>query len=163
MVLRLPGVTRPGMRVTVPVETRALHATLLDYLGVAGAGGEAAASLLPLLRAPLLPTPAGAAGTLFSQVWLPDQPESTGKRVRRSLARRGRLVLIRDHDTGEDQLFSVDAAAGREARARAPEAQRRLGAALDAWTGRMAEAQGDAPAGGLSEDERRRLEALGYL
>jgi hypothetical protein len=159
LVLRLPGATRPGSRIAAPVETRGLFATLLDYLDVKGAQRDDATSLLPLLD------DAGASAperTVFSQVWLPDQPELTGGPVRRSLARRGSRIVIRDHDTGTDRFYSVDEH-GSETQAAAPAPGDPLVRELDAWTRRMDAARGAVPTRGLSEEERRRLEALGYL
>ena len=45
----------------------------------------------------------------------------------------------------------------------APAMQERLAADLEAWSRRMGALRGAAPPRELGEDERRRLEALGYL
>jgi arylsulfatase A-like enzyme len=158
LVMHLPGVTRPGSRVGVPVETRSVAPTLLDYLQLAGPSFGDAASLLPLLRGADVEE-----RTLFAEVWLPDPSESTGKRVRRTSARRGRWLLLRDHDAGRDRLFAIDVHSGSETPVEAPERQQQLAAELDAWNRRMDAVRAGAPPRELAEDERRRLEALGYL
>jgi arylsulfatase A-like enzyme len=160
LLLRLPGVGTPGRVVDDPVETRSLYATLLDYLDVRGAARGSAPSLLPLLRdEEVRPAP------VFSSVWLPDAAPESGKRVRRSSVRSGAWKLIRDHDGAGEQLFHLrdDPRETRNLARAAPRRRAELAAALDAWLGRMREASGPVPVRELSEEERRRLEALGYL
>jgi arylsulfatase A-like enzyme len=156
LLLRLPGVTQPGQVVDAPVEIRALYATLLDYLGLGG-GDD---SLLPLFDASERDP-----RTIFSDVWLPDAPEDSGKRVRRSMVRRGSWKLIRDHDRGLDALYDLarDPGETRNVAAESPDTHERLSAALDAWNARMLEAEGTTPVQALTDEERKRLEALGYL
>jgi arylsulfatase A-like enzyme len=158
LVVRLPGVTAPGAHIPGVVETRAVHGTVLDYLEIADATRAPRATLLPMLRGDGPPLE-----TVFSQVWLPDEPVTTGKRVRRSLARQDRWLLIRDHDRAEDRLYSVDRLRGLELPVDAPAKQEELAAELDAWTRRMDAVRDETPTRALSEEERRQLEALGYL
>ena len=160
LLLRLPGVTRAGQRIDAPVETRALHATLLDYLDLPEALAVGGVSLLPLLdgseRDPR---------TVFSSVWLPDAPEESGKRVRRSLVRRGSWKLVRDHDLGRDAIYDLatDPNEQRDRAGEAPAQLELLSTSLDAWLARMHAAGGRIPMRELSDEERKRLEALGYL
>ncbi len=51
----------------------------------------------------------------------------------------------------------------RDVAAGSPETLERLSAALDAWIARMLQADGRIPVRALSDEERKRLEALGYL
>lgn len=157
LVMRLPGVTQSGTRVETPVETRAVYDTLLDYLGITSVG-PTDDSLLPLLAGGDPPHE-----VLFSEVWLPDQPAASGKRVRRSLARKGEWLLIRDHDSGKDQLFRVDPDRGVERPAESARHQEALAAELDEWSARMENHRRGAPVRDLSDEERRQLKALGYL
>jgi arylsulfatase A-like enzyme len=156
LVMRLPGVTHAGQRIDAPVETRSLFATLLDYLGLPGGAG----SLVPLLEGG-----GGGRGDVFSGVWLPDAPEDSGKRVRRSMVRRGSWKLIRDHDRGTDTLYdlALDPGEARDASADAPAVRDDLAAELDRWVSRMRAAGGAIPTRDISDAERERLKALGYL
>ena len=160
LLLRLPDVDAAGRVIDTPVETRALYTTLLDYLEVGGVARGSAPSLLPLLRGE-----GTAPAPVFSSVWLPDAPPESGKRVRRSSVRSGEWKLVRDHDSGDEWFYSLrdDPRETRSLAALAPRRLARLAAALDAWLGRMREARGPVPVRELSEEERRRLEALGYL
>ncbi len=86
LVARLPDATPAGTVVATPVETRALFATVLDYLGVPAPTAVLRDSLLPLL--------AGGdddpdEAPVFSSVWLPDAPADSGKRVGISSIRQG--------------------------------------------------------------------------
>jgi arylsulfatase A-like enzyme len=157
LLLRLPGV--PAAVVEPPVETRALFATLLDYLGIEGVARGSAASLLPLLRGEQ-----AAPAAVFSSVWLPDAPPESGRRVRRAAVRRGDWKLIRDQDTGTERIFDLsrDPHERADLSQTAPARRAELSAALDDWLAGLLEA-GPAPARELDPQERERLRALGYL
>ncbi|MGH0028588.1 MAG: sulfatase [Myxococcota bacterium] len=158
LVIVLPDEPEAKRVVGVPVETRALFATLLDYLEVRGGLLDTSPSLLPTLRGDAH-TPA----PVFSEVWLPDLPAGSEKRARATSVRMGTWKLVRDHDREQTRLYDLraDPAETRDVRADAPDALRPLEAWLQAFLDGM-EAHG-APRYEPTPDLQQQLRALGYL
>ena len=100
----------------------------------------------------------------FSEVWLPDA--ELAKRVLLSSLRRGPWKLIRDSERHTDVLFNLvdDPGERRNVAAENPELVDRLERRLRSWKERLTPmprpARPDSP---LTEEQRKRLRALGYL
>lgn len=161
LAIAVPGATSARV-VARPVETRWLFATILDYLRVANPNGvEPSMSLLgdelsedALVRCAthpwLRPDSPGAQGG--SYVWLT------------SLVGR-RWKIIRDHIMQRVMLFDLSSDPGETAdlSEAMPDLRRQLEQSLDARNGVLHGERGEAHAADLSEEQLRRLRALGYL
>jgi len=158
-VLRIPLLVRaPGFaprRVAEPVSLVDLAPTLADLAGVDPPAQAVGRSLVPAMRGEPLP----------------ERPLLAELRHRPDVVERavveGRWKLVRSPRTKRDQLFdrAADPLDTRDLAEQHPERVRALAERLDALAAEAGElAAGLEEAGRieLSEDERRRLEALGY-
>jgi arylsulfatase A-like enzyme len=158
----LPALPDAPRVVTTQVETRAIAATLLDYLGIEHELPVHAPSLLPLLQGA---SEAWGPRDAFSEIWLKKPAEGTTiERDRTSCLRTERWKLILTHETGALQLFDLEADPGetRDVAAEHPEVLTELEGRLRAW---LAEQPGSVGGGSVALDEatQRELRALGYL
>lgn len=159
LVMVLPGVDGPG-EVARAVETRAVFPTLLDYLGV----GDRArpGSLLPAMRG----EDDGGGEAVFSMAWLDEWAcVQNGKCMRLSAVEHDGWRLVVDHTRDVTRLYDVRRDPLERDDRSAQEAER-LGALrreLDAWEARMTGEAGPEKGADLSDDEKARLRALGYL
>jgi len=161
LVMVLPGVVPAGTVVGRVVETRAIRGTLLDYLGAEGPGADTGQSLLPVLRGER-----EGSGEAFSMVWL-DEPACRhhGKCMTLSALQSGPWQLIADRTRGRLELYDLDRDPAERRDRSEWEVGRRhvLEERLQAWEQLMRAGKPAAPGPPLSDPERRRLQALGYL
>ena len=159
LVIALPGVRERVPWVRDPVETRAIPATLLEYLEIELESLDPGPSLLPAIRGD-----ANGPGVAFSEVWFPDAPVGSGKRFQISMLRTGKWKLIRDHGRDLLRLYDLEADPGetRDAGLEAPDRLADLDARLGRWLDAMRE-HTPAPTTEPSPDLQEKLRALGYL
>lgn len=169
LILRLPGQMEGGREIEVPVETRAVFATVLDWLGVdpryVGPGDPLRDSLGSRATREVPSQPGAAVAPVFALVWLPDAPPALGSHVRSGSIRSGDWKLILDMVRDETFLFNLatDPFEDRNLALQHPRRARDLRADLEAWMSRMPAPAGAAPWPQLGARDRRRLRALGYL
>jgi arylsulfatase A-like enzyme len=174
LAIRLPDIGNPVPVVAEPVETRAIFATLLQELGIAAvlpgssnlAGRtlyDPAESLAPLMRGEV--SQSRMPKEVYSEVWLPDAPRGSGKRIRSSSVRTSDWKLVRDHTRGFEALYDLSADPGETTNAAKwhPEKRSELATRLESWLQRMDREGSVTPTSELSHQERERLRALGYL
>jgi len=159
LVMALPGVGSRIPLVEDPVETRAIPATLVDYLEIDPEPTDRSQSLLPAIRGE-----AGEPGSAYSEVWLPDAPADSGKRLQISTLRTGSWKLIRDHRRASTQLFNLvdDPGETRDVSLEAPGRVALLDERLDQLLASMS-GQPVTPTREMSPELEEKLEALGYL
>lgn len=131
LLIKAPGLTRPGTVCSAPVITQDFFPTLLELAGAAPAARRTAVdgvSLVPLLRG-------GTERPHEALFWHYPHYWNGGKVSPYSVARVGDWKLIRFYETGGEELYDL-AADGSETRDLAvsqPERRRDLSARLDAW------------------------------
>ncbi len=131
LVVRVPGVTRPGTVCSQPVITMDFFPTLLE---LAGAGRSALRSgvdgicLVPFLR--------GRGSTTVRELcWHYPHYWNGGRVSPYSVIRDGAWKLIRFYETGREELYDLgaDEAESRDLSVLVPGRRRELGARLDRW------------------------------
>ncbi len=160
LVVALPPGETQVAEVEGVVETRAIPATVLDYLGLGSDGDTGPASLLPLIRGQARESPTAMA---FSEVWLPDRGIDRGLLM--SSLRTDRWKLVRDTSRGREHLYDLvnDPLELEDLAAERPSGVEELPGLLDAWLAIMEEAGDDIPVGELTDEQLRKLKALGYV
>jgi arylsulfatase A-like enzyme len=165
LIVALPDRPRVRREVGEVVETRALFATLLEYLSVPYAPPSGSRSLLPLMDSEA-GAPAGEEGRSFaySEVWLPDAPLDSGIRVQLSSLRSGEWKVIRDHRLGSDCLFDLrrDPGEKTDLASTEPIRLRTIRGALDVLLAGMP-GHIDVPEQEMNEKMENELKSLGYL
>jgi arylsulfatase A-like enzyme len=170
LILRAPERIRAGERIGEAHETLDLHATLLDWAGLAP-DGSPARSLLPEKRR-------GREATFaeyYPDLWMLGRIDPEGPREPRdydtpiwAIRKNGFKLVVR---RGESRLYNLRADPGeaRDLSAEQPEQSAALRRELDAWLEAhpgpkpgSAGAERSAPET-LDPETRRQLEALGYL
>ena len=153
LLLRGPGLPR-GLRVAAPVSIADVTPTLLALLGVAGSDASGR-DLSPLWS--------GGAGAHDAERWLVADGDRGNARANVHQSIRGRRYkLIRDRQSGRDELYDLltDPGEHQDRAAREPERRDALAERLERFLARgAAEAPAAAP---LSPAEREQLRALGY-
>ena len=163
LVLVLPGIDSVTPVVSRTVETRAIFATVLDYLDVSREHFEAADSLLSAVRGSATHGITNATvGVAFSEVWLPNQ--DLGKRVQASSLRTDGWKLIRNTGSKSSSLYDLtrDASERHNVITEQPKESGELGELLESW---MREMEGNkaAPRRGPDAETMDRLRSLGYV
>ena len=159
LVLALPNITDRVPIVHDPVETRAILATLLEYLEIDLDSFDRSPSLLAAIRGDV-----EGPGITYSEVWLPDASFASGKRFQISMLRTKKWKLIRDHGRDFVRLYDLETDPGETRDASLEETD--LFADLDARMSRWLETMSDqprAPTADLTPDLKEKLRALGYL
>jgi choline-sulfatase len=157
LILAGPG-TKPGTRVTVPVSNADIMPTLLDLLGVSSR--HAASQVQGRSLAPMLRGESDQARPLFCLV----------KRTREWCVRLGHLKYTKsDHpNTGRDGLFdlSADPQERQDISSARPDDAAGVAKHLEQFRSenpRVLEGSSTKAAPPLSDAEKQRLKALGYL
>jgi hypothetical protein len=131
----------------------------VDYLEIDPEPTDRSQSLLPAIRGE-----AGDAGSAYSEVWLPDAPADSGKRLQISTLRTGSWKLIRDHRRASTQLFDLahDPGETRDVSLEVPGRLAVLDGRLNQLLGSMSK-QPATPTSEMSPELEDKLRALGYL
>lgn len=129
LLVRWPGVVKPGSVSDVPVITMDLFATLPEACGIKSAAHDGV-SLVPLLRG----TGGGERSELFWH-YPHHQHYQLGGTMPYSAVRAGDFKLIEFHDDDRVELYNVreDIGESRDLASSQPETVRRLRARLHAW------------------------------
>jgi arylsulfatase A-like enzyme len=131
LLVRMPGVTRPGSVCDTPVVTMDFFPTLLELAGADPSASRTAvdgASIVPLLRGEKAqPHPA-----LF---WHYPHYWNGGKISPYSVARVGDWKLIRFYESDREELYNLasDLSETHDLATTNPDQRKELGARLDAW------------------------------
>jgi arylsulfatase A len=131
LIVKAPGVTRPGSVCDTPVITMDFFPTLLELAGANQAASRTAldgVSFVPLLR--------GEAETASRELfWHYPHYWNGGKVSPYSVARGGDWKLIRFYETGREELYNLkaDLSETNDLAAANPGKRRELSARLDAW------------------------------
>jgi arylsulfatase A-like enzyme len=161
LILRWPGVLPAGRTVEAPVQLVDLAPTLLALLRVP-------------VEAPAFQGESLAPALLGREALDPERPvflqrqhydgsdPKLGARGEKFAVRHGRWKYIHGLEEGTFELFDLvdDPDERQNLQARLPERVEALGEEIEAWRKRYARAVG--PPAAVSEEDRRRLEALGY-
>jgi arylsulfatase A-like enzyme len=131
LLVKMPGVTRPGTVYDTPVITMDFFPTLLELIGADRSARRTAidgVSLVPLLRGESQ-TPHGELFWHYPHYW------NGGKVSPYSVARVGDWKLIRFYETGREELYNLksDVSETRDLAAANPGKRKELSARLDVW------------------------------
>jgi len=163
LIARWPGHLPQGRVVSSPVDLLDVAPTLLELVGAEGVAAFRGQSLAPLLRG-------DAEGELDRPIYLYRRQYAGGEvaegihaRGEKYGVRVGRWKLIHGPEEGTLELFDLEADPGEKQNLadRQPERAAELGAMLEEWL--RANRRGAQEPVSLSEEDRRRLEALGYI
>jgi arylsulfatase A-like enzyme len=131
LIVKMPGLTRPGAVCDTPVITMDFFPTLLELAGAEPAASRTeqdGVSLVPLLR--------GEKATRHSELfWHYPHYWNGGKVSPYSVARVGDWKLIRFYETGHEELYNLksDLSETRDLAAANPGKRQELSARLDSW------------------------------
>ncbi len=156
LLLQGPGVPR-GKRVSEPVSLVDVLPTLLRLFGLSVPAGLDGRDLGPLWR--------GEAGETFAERALFGEADHNNARPDQTRSvRRGRHKLVLDRESGETRLFDLagDPRETRDESEARPEVAARLRGDIERFL-EARPAHPPVPLPGLDPQERRELEALGYL
>jgi arylsulfatase A-like enzyme len=156
LILNGPGVAN-GVRIAEPVSLVDVLPTLAGIFGLAVPPDLDGADLSPLWRG-------RAPEALVERSLFGEADHNNAQPDLLRAVRRGRFKLVLDRASGETELYDLERDPGetRDASADAPEVASRLRAELDAFLARRPDHTPQALPG-LADQERRGLEALGYL
>jgi arylsulfatase A-like enzyme len=145
LLVRAPGVTRPGAVCDVPVISHDFFPTLLELAGAPATAASTAVdgrSLVPVLRG-ATNAPHDALFWHYPHYW------NGGKVSPYSVARVGDWKLIRFYETDREELYDLkaDPAEERDLAATEPSQHKKLSRRLDAWLKEVG-AQMPVPRGG---------------
>lgn len=131
LIVKMPGVTRPGTVCDTPVITMDFYPTLLELAGADKSASQSAldgVSMVPLLRGENQ-APHSALFWHYPHYW------NGGKVSPYSVARIGDWKLIRFYETGREELYNLksDLSEVRDRAESEPEKRKELSATLDKW------------------------------
>jgi len=160
LIVALPAGEHQIRRVASVVETRAIFATVLDFMQPETRIVSLKGSLLPLMSGKAY---GEAATPAYSEVWLPDA--NIDKRLRMSSVRTDRWKLIRNTTHDREYLYdlSIDPDERVDLLVAESERGKELRGLLEVWLRAMEEVGGEAPAAKLSEEQLQELRSLGYF
>ena len=161
LVMALPGVAERVPLVEQTVETRAVFATLLNYLDIPYKAAPAN-SLLPMIRGAETGNDSAYA---FSSVWLPKADPGSGKRVKMLSLRSNTWKLILDLTHQKEMLYNLqqDPDERNNLIESHPDQRGVLSAKLSDWFNAIQAQAADAPHTSPTDAEIKRLKSLGYM
>jgi arylsulfatase A-like enzyme len=163
LIARWPGHLPEGRVLDAPVDLLDVAPTLLELVGAKGVGAFSGRSLVPVLRGDAEGEPERPIFLYRRKYAGGEVAEGIHARGEKHGVRVGRWKLIHGPEEGTLELFDLesDPEERQNLAAREPERAAELGAMLDEWL--LANQRGAQEPVTLSEEDRRRLEALGYI
>lgn len=166
LILRWPGRIPAGRVVSTPFALVDLAPTILELVGEPGAGVLAPRGIAPLLLGQPVDPPAEAEPIfLYRRHYSGDEEAGDGPYAVGEMfaVREGRWKLIEGPEEGTLELFDLERDPGERTNRAADEPERtaRLRARIAEWRTRWSGPDIAVPT--LSEDDRERLRAMGYV